>query len=313
MANDCACRGCSCNHEDESVVGIHIGTDESSCDYFKLLLIMVIISFLVLSGCHRHYRPPASSKSPTSIVKRQLSDDGSYYVRKGDTLYAIAFSYGLDPMEVARKNRISSPYTIYPGQKIQLKTATSSSSKREASSGVQISTVKSPGQVSTKTVKSPASSKNTQKKPAKSTPVASPAGTAKTSSTAATKKADPDSWKWPTNGRVIRSFVAGNPARNGLDIAGKEGQAITASSGGQVVYSGNGLIGYGELIIVKHSEKMLSAYAHNRVRLVKEGDQVWAGQKIAEMGRNSSDEQLLHFEIRALGKPVNPLTYLPKR
>ncbi|MDX2419003.1 MAG: peptidoglycan DD-metalloendopeptidase family protein [Xanthomonadales bacterium] len=246
-------------------------------------------------------------------MKRQLSDDGSYYVRKGDTLYAIAFSYGLDPMEVARKNRISSPYTIYPGQKIQLKTATRSSSKRGASSGVQISTVKSPGQVSTKTVKSPTPSKNTQTKPAKPTPVASPAGTTKTSSTAATRNANPDNWKWPTDGRVIRSFVAGNPARNGLDIAGKEGQAITASSAGQVVYSGNGLIGYGELIIVKHSEKMLSAYAHNRVRLVKEGDQVWAGQKIAEMGRNSSDEQLLHFEIRALGKPVNPLTYLPKK
>jgi lipoprotein NlpD len=112
---------------------------------------------------------------------------------------------------------------------------------------------------------------------------------------------------------VIRGFVAGDPARNGLDIAGKEGQAINATSAGQVVYSGNGLIGYGELIIVKHSEKMLSAYAHNRVRLVKEGDQVWAGQKIAEMGRNSSDEQVLHFEIRALGKPVNPLTYLPNR
>ena len=94
---------------------------------------------------------------------------------------------------------------------------------------------------------------------------------------------------------------------------GKEGQAITASSGGQVVYSGNGLIGYGELIIIKHSEKMLSAYAHNKVRLVKEGDQVSSGQKIAEMGRNPGNEQLLHFEIRVRGKPVNPLTYLPRK
>ena len=119
--------------------------------------------------------------------------------------------------------------------------------------------------------------------------------------------------KWILEGRVLRGFVAGDPARNGLDIAGKEGQAINVSSAGEVVYSGNGLIGYGELIIVKHSEKMLSAYAHNRVRLVKEGDQVWAGQKIAEMGRNSRDEQLLHFEIRSVGKPVNPLKYLPKK
>ena len=107
--------------------------------------------------------------------------------------------------------------------------------------------------------------------------------------------------------------MAGNPARNGLDIAGQEGQAVNASSGGLVVYSGNGLIGYGELIIIKHSEKMLSAYAHNKVRLVNEGEQVSSGQKIAEMGRNTSDEQLLHFEIRSQGKPVNPLIYLPKK
>jgi len=279
----------------------------------RLSLVLLISGLLALPSCHRHHRPPAKSKSSGTIVKRQLNTDGSYYVRKGDTLYAIAFSYGLDPMEVARKNGISSPYTIYPGQKIQLKTATGSSSKRGASSGVQISTVKSPGQVTTKTVNSTTSSKTKQTKPAESNPVASPSGTAKTPSANAIKNKDPESWKWPTDGRVIRRFVAGNPARNGLDIAGKEGQAINASSGGQVVYSGNGLIGYGELIIVKHSEKMLSAYAHNRVRLVKEGDQVWAGQKIAEMGRNSGDEQLLHFEIRALGKPVNPLNYLPKK
>lgn len=293
-------------------MGFHTGGTESNNSAYKLLILIAIASSLVLSACHHNWPPPAS-KSSSTIVKRQLNDDGSYYIRKGDTLYAIAFSYGLDPMEVARKNGITSPYTIYPGQKIQLKTPTGSSSKRATSSGVQINTVKSPGQVTTKTVKKPPPPKDSQTKPAKSSPVASPAVPAKTTSTTATKNADPDSWKWPTEGRVIRNFVAGNPARNGLDIAGNEGQAITASSGGQVVYSGNGLIGYGELIIVKHSEKMLSAYAHNRVRLVKEGDQVWAGQKIAEMGRNSSDEQLLHFEIRAHGKPVNPLTYLPKK
>ena len=208
----------------------HINTAEGDSYYFKLLIILVIISLFMLSGCHRHHRPPAASKSPSPIVKRQLNDDGSYYVRKGDTLWAIAFSYGLDPMEVARKNGISTPYTIYPGQKIQINATTGSSSKREVSSGVKISTVKSPGQVSTKTVKSPTPSKSTQTTPAKSTQLASAPGTAKTSTVNATRSKDPDSWKWPTDGRVIRSFVAGNPARNGLDIAGKEGQAITASS-----------------------------------------------------------------------------------
>lgn len=112
---------------------------------------------------------------------------------------------------------------------------------------------------------------------------------------------------------MLRGYVAGDPARNGLDIAGKEGQVITATAAGQVVYSGNGLIGYGELIIIKHSEKMLSAYAHNKIRLVNEGEQVSSGQKIAEMGRNPSGDQLLHFEIRARGKPVNPLDYLPRK
>ena len=110
---------------------------------------------------------------------------------------------------------------------------------------------------------------------------------------------------------MLRSFSANDPARKGLDIAGSEGQAVNAAAAGTVVYSGNGLIGYGELIIIKHSERMLSAYAHNRSRLVAEGAQVRAGQKIAELGRNDRNEQVLHFEIRVNGSPVNPLQYLP--
>jgi lipoprotein NlpD len=286
----------------------------------KFIVLLILFSLFVLPGCHRHHRSTSVTKPQATIVKRQLDADGAYYVRKGDTLYAIAFSYGLDPMEVAKLNRISSPYTIYPDQKLQLKSPVSSSASRETSSGVKITGAKTPGQVTTKTIASPAASTRAAPEPAKSTPV--PASSVKTVKPTSVKpsvtppvssSAGSKGWKWPTNGRVVRGFVAGDPARNGLDIAGKEGQAITASSAGQVVYSGNGLIGYGELIIVKHNEKMLSAYAHNRVRLVKEGDEVWAGQKIAEMGRNSSNEQLLHFEIRALGKPTNPLNYLPKK
>ncbi len=289
-----------------------IGTVHPQRFVARFSLLLLLSGLLALPSCHRHYRPPAKSKPSGAIVKRQLNSDGSYYVRKGDTLYAIAFSYGLDPMDVARKNGISSPYTIYPGQKIQLKPATGSQT-RETSSGVKISTVKTPGAAQTKTVANPKPSSSNKAPPAKTAPPTTSAGSSKAAPSTTPKTADPKSWKWPTEGRVIRGFVAGDPARNGLDIAGKVGQAINASSAGQVVYSGNGLIGYGELIIVKHSEKMLSAYAHNRVRLVKEGDQVWAGQKIAEMGRNSRDEQLLHFEIRSSGKPVNPLNYLPKK
>ncbi len=124
---------------------------------------------------------------------------------------------------------------------------------------------------------------------------------------------DPASWTWPVKGRILRGFVAGDPARNGLDIAGREGQEIKASAAGTVVYSGNGLIGFGELIIIKHSELMLSAYAHNRVRLVAEGAKVQQGQKIAELGRNDRNERILHFEIRVSGRPVDPRKYLPAK
>lgn len=278
------------------------------------ILLVSIISLLALPGCHRHHRSAPVTKPQSTIVKRQLNADGSYYVRKGDTLYAIAFSYGLDPMEIARLNGISSPYTIYPDQKLQLRSPSARSSNSQSSTGVKTSGAKTAGQVTTKTVAVPKSSTRTAPEPAQPTRSSAAASTkAKSASSKppASISADPTSWKWPTSGRVVRGFVAGDPARNGLDIAGKEGQEIIATSAGQVVYSGNGLIGYGELIIVKHSEKMLSAYAHNRVRLVKEGDQVWAGQKIAEMGRNSRNEQLLHFEIRVLGKPTNPMNYLP--
>jgi len=117
----------------------------------------------------------------------------------------------------------------------------------------------------------------------------------------------------PVEGKVISNFRPNDPARKGIDIGGKEGQAIIASAGGEVVYSGSGLIGYGELIIIKHSESLLSAYAHNRKRLVSEGQKVTAGERIAEMGRNDRNQAMLHFEIRLNGNPQDPLQYLPRR
>lgn len=119
------------------------------------------------------------------------------------------------------------------------------------------------------------------------------------------------SWRWPASGKVVGTFVAGDQTRQGVDIAGSDGARVVAAADGSVVYSGNGLLGYGELIIVKHSTSFLSAYGHNRKRLVKEGDTVKAGQAIAEMG--GSNRQMLHFEIRRNGKPVNPLEYLPAK
>lgn len=281
---------------------------------------VLLFSLLVLATACSYHPPAPIEEHSSSIVKRQLNSDGSYYVRKGDTLYAIAFGYGLDPKDVAKWNGISTPYTIYPGQKLQL---TASSSKRSSagSEAVQITAIESPGQTSTRAVTTPAPVEKKQSKPT-NTPAAKTTAKTETqkpsTSNASSKPATipasaPNNWKWPTKGSIRRGYVAGDPARNGLDIAGKEGQPVIASASGQVVYSGNGLIGYGELIIIKHNEKELSAYAHNKVRLAHEGDKVTVGQKIAEMGRNASDEQILHFEIRVHGKPVNPLTYLPKK
>ena len=120
-------------------------------------------------------------------------------------------------------------------------------------------------------------------------------------------------WRWPASGKVVGTFVGGDQTRQGVDIAGSAGSAVLAAADGSVVYSGNGLLGYGELIIVKHSSAFLSAYGHNRKRLVKEGDNIKAGQAIAEMGSSGSNRDMLHFEIRRNGKPVNPLEFLPAR
>lgn len=120
-------------------------------------------------------------------------------------------------------------------------------------------------------------------------------------------------WRWPSSGKAIGGFVGGDQTKQGIDIAGSSGDPVLAAADGDVVYSGNGLLGYGELIIVKHNANFLSAYGHNRKRLVQEGDKVRSGQQIAEMGSSASSRDELHFEIRKNGKPVNPLDYLPAR
>jgi lipoprotein NlpD len=125
--------------------------------------------------------------------------------------------------------------------------------------------------------------------------------------------ASPFAWTWPADGSITNRYVAGEPTQQGIDIAGTEGQPVRAAADGVVVYSGSGLVGYGELVIVKHNDAWLSAYGHNRSRLVNEGERVTAGQQIAQMGHTGAARDLLHFEIRYNGKPVDPLAYLPKK
>jgi len=120
-------------------------------------------------------------------------------------------------------------------------------------------------------------------------------------------------WRWPGKGPLIGSFVAGDQTRQGIDIGGTAGDPVLAAADGEVVYSGNGLLCYGELIIIKHNASFLSAYGHNRKRLVQEGERIKSGQQIAEMGSSASARDEVHFEIRKNGKPVNPIDYLPAR
>lgn len=208
-------------------------------------------------------------------------------VQRGDTLYRIAFENGLSFRDLAAWNGIASPYTIYPGQRLRLYPG--SGSGRGGSGGT--------------VTRGPVKAAPPKTRPATPPRVA-------TVPDAAASRID---WRWPADGQIISRFEAGEPTRQGIDIAGTAGAPVRSAGDGVVVYSGSGLVGYGELIIIKHDDQWLSAYGHNRNRLVAEGQAVKAGQQIAELGRTGAARDMLHFEIRYNGKPVDPLAYLPRR
>ncbi|KZY30941.1 peptidase M23, partial [Alcanivorax sp. HI0044] len=185
--------------------------------------------------------------------------------------------------------------TIYPGQRISLGIKTSSPA-----------VASKPATTSSK----PAS------KPAASKPASKPAPAAKPASKPATKPAvpvGPVEWRWPASGQVVESFSNASQGRKGIAISGRRNSPVVAAAPGRVVYRGSGLTGYGNLLIIKHSERWLSAYAHNDKMMVKEGDSVKGGQQVATMGASGTFRTQLHFEIRKDGKPVDPMGYLPKR
>lgn len=258
------------------------------------LILTLFALLLVLGGCNKSWSP----EDDRNVYKKsyEVSPNGSYKVRRGDTLHAIAFNFGLDWRDIAKWNGINSPYTIYPDQELSMKAPKPATYTRAATT---------PAPARTSDVKtSPAPAPSTTSK------AVEPAVSSKSKPMATS---DPSKWKWPAEGRILSNFKADDPARNGIEIGGQVGQPVIATAAGEVVYSGNGLIGYGELIIVKHSDRLLSAYAHNRKRLVAEGQAVSSGEKIAEMGRDERNRALLHFEIRRNGTPQNPLNYLPKK
>ncbi|WP_248807052.1 peptidoglycan DD-metalloendopeptidase family protein [Pseudomonas sp. MWU13-2100] len=244
-----------------------------------------------------------NSTAANAAPQKPMTTTGQHVVVRGDTLFSIAFRYGWDWKALAARNNIPEPYTIHVGQAIRF------DSRSKSTPSVVASTAPSASPSGKFTItRRPANSASgpaTTSQPAAQTPAPAapppPAGPA------------PKGWAWPSNGILIGKFSSNGSLNKGIDIAGDLGQPVLAASDGSVVYAGSGLRGYGELVIIKHSDTYVSAYGHNRRLLVREGQQVKVGQTIAEMGSTGTDRVKLHFEIRRQGKPVDPLQFLPRR
>lgn len=241
----------------------------------KFTLCLTILLTCFLSGC----ASTSNSDSKDARWRHTLKSPMVYVVKPKDTLYSIAWRYGLDYREIAKLNHIDDSYHIHSGQKLRLHPR--NYKKETQNTAVPIETIND-NDISTSA-----------------------------STGTGFNQIGTISWVWPAQGKIINNF---SPAglNKGIDISGKLGTPVLAAASGKVVYSGNGLRGYGELIIIKHNDEFLSAYAHNQKLLVREGQLVQAGQKIAKMGNTDAPNIVLHFEIRKAGRPVDPLQYLPR-
>lgn len=292
---------------------------------------------LSIAGCasyapapvvERSKTPSESAATATTGVPALVSGKDAYIVKKGDTLYSIALEHGLDYKEFAAWNALDNPNRLSVGQVLRIAPPADSSAmaptavakpiglagavekrsldgntdtlKREPKAGKEPYSEEVYARLNPSAV--PLAAKLEAKPEPRTEPKAEPKPV---------DAADDPVWMWPANGKMLAGF---NEATNkGVDIAGKPGDAVVAAGDGKVVYSGTGLRGYGQLVIVKHNATYLSAYAHNSKILVAEGQSVTRGQKIAEMGNTDADQVKLHFEVRRQGKPVDPLKYLPSR
>ncbi len=287
-----------------------------------LLAFVLCLSFLSLMACgvsDPAHRAPVvnlskqSGQTPRSKqAQTSINTKAEYVVQNGETLFSIAKKRGQDPQSLAIINGIHPPYKIVPGQKIVFSTFSGTQAQTNSATKVQ-------------TNSKVMSHKNNDKRKI-IMPIVSHTGNTENMGNKGNignkgKKPQPTQtivnipttirWRWPVQGQILRTFQ-NNGKGKGIDIAGTLGKPIKAAAAGIVVYSGNGLKGYGNLIIIKHNEDFLSAYAHNRELRVKEGEQVQLGQEIALMGQTDAEQVKVHFEIRFKGKPVNPLKFLPK-
>lgn len=294
-------------------------------------LVVVLAPAMLLAGCLSQQPAPTVDRAvPRSSAAVQPIGPGYYTVKRGDTLYRIALENGQDPRDVATWNNISNPAAIKEGQVLRIippgavepvdgavaKPIATTSGVEARTLDQQVVTTSAPfGSLKRepRVGKEPYSDEayarlNKQEEPTR--PVeAKPE--VKQEAAAPVSAPDDVAWMWPTSAKVTTQYS--ESSNKGLDFAGKAGEPVLAAGDGKVVYAGTGLRGFGELVIVKHNATYLSAYAHNRKILVKEGQQVSRGQKIAEMGNTDSESVKLHFEIRKQGKPVDPAGYLPKR
>ena len=284
--------------------------------------------------------PAQGTGAPPSAAIR--SD--TYIVKRGDTLYGIALDHGLDYRDLVRWNGIANPNAIEVGQVLRVRdpeaTAATARAATEPPVGEAVAIpyqgagpaegravtsesarpIPAPGAAQPPLEPGVLTTPKAVKLPYSETAVASLQGAVAAPRPAAPSlpdtsakqgdEADAVAWSWPTQGKVVASFNE-NGGPKGVQIAGELGQPVLASAAGRVVYTGSGLRGYGNLVIIKHNNTYLSAYAHNRQILVKQGDNVTRGQRIAEMGNSDASQVMLHFEIRREGKPVDPIKFLP--
>ena len=300
------------------------------------------LTLSLLAGCSTTHAPaPVVDRTSTmavtssvdaSKVVPKVDGKGFYTVKKGDTLYRIALESGHSYRDIVAWNSLTNPNDIKvdqvlrvaPPEGVQTAAVVTPTSGIEVrplgASGQAISVGNKTGPRGDKRAYSESNLAELEKSDtqAPAQPAPAMAGVTppvrveaeKPVAVAAVSEDEAISWLWPAEGKVIGTFEGG---KKGVDIAGKLGQPVLAAASGKVMYAGSGIRGYGNLVIVKHTNNLLSAYAHNKTILVKEGQAVSKGQKIAEMGDSDSDSIKLHFEIRQQGKPVDPSKYLPPR
>lgn len=301
----------------------------------RFLFLLIFSGILAGCGTTRHTAPVVERNTgvmpaevPAQGGQRRADSRGYYVVRKGDTLYQIAGDFGQNYHDLVAWNNLANPNDIRVGQSLRVVPPEGAAQVGSVAtnSGIEVRPLNSPPPSGVNAAPNKSGPRG-DKRPYSDSALAElqkpePAGTEPR--TAASSKAgeppaaaatpNPEdakvSWMWPAAGKVVAPFSDSN---KGIDIAGKLGEPIYAAGAGKVLYAGSGIRGYGNLVIVKHTNNLLSAYAHNKTIFVKEDQMVDKGQKIAEMGNSDSDTVKLHFEIRQQGKPVDPSRFLPNR